>query len=119
MSDEKPVSIDLLRSLSPLEGMKKDNIAALARKAPTPTLKSIYEHFHAEEQKHANAELALMRRARCGAPPTCRRKGCRRREIDTRWRPTFEDRTVDFEPVRDLAAQESWPRAGVSAKTRA
>jgi len=28
----------------------------------TPTLKSIYEHFHAEEQKHANAELALMRR---------------------------------------------------------
>lgn len=25
-------------------------------------MKSIYEHFHAEEQKHANAELALMRR---------------------------------------------------------
>jgi len=38
MSDEKPVSIDLLRSLSPLEGMKKDNIAALARKVFLRTL---------------------------------------------------------------------------------
>ncbi|MCC6172375.1 MAG: cyclic nucleotide-binding domain-containing protein [Gammaproteobacteria bacterium] len=32
MSEEKPVTIELLKSLSPLEGMKKDNLAALARK---------------------------------------------------------------------------------------
>lgn len=38
MSDEKPVTIELLRSLSPLEGMKKDNIAALARKVFLRTL---------------------------------------------------------------------------------
>ncbi len=38
MSDEKPVSIDLLKSLTPLEGMKKDNIAALARKVFLRTL---------------------------------------------------------------------------------
>ncbi|MGM3150953.1 hypothetical protein, partial [Escherichia coli] len=36
--------------------------AALAKKAPTATIREIYQHFHAEEQKHANAELALMRR---------------------------------------------------------
>jgi CRP-like cAMP-binding protein/rhodanese-related sulfurtransferase len=38
MSDEKPVTIDLLRSLTPLEGMKKDNIAALAKKVFLRTL---------------------------------------------------------------------------------
>ncbi len=36
--------------------------AALAKKAPDETLAEIYRYFHAEEQKHANAELALMRR---------------------------------------------------------
>ena len=45
-----------------IENVGARGFAALAKKAPTPTLKSIYEHFHAEEQKHANAELALMRR---------------------------------------------------------
>jgi CRP-like cAMP-binding protein len=38
MSDEKPVTIELLKSLSPLEGMKKDNIAALAKKVFVRTL---------------------------------------------------------------------------------
>lgn len=32
MSDDKPVSVELLKSLAPLEGMKKDNLSALARK---------------------------------------------------------------------------------------
>lgn len=32
MSDESPVSVELLKSLAPLEGMKRDNLAALARK---------------------------------------------------------------------------------------
>ena len=54
----KPFLTDLMW----IENVGARGFAALAKKAPTPTLKSIYEHFHAEEQKHANAELALMRR---------------------------------------------------------
>lgn len=54
----KPFMSDLMW----IENVGARGFAALAKKAPTPTLKSIYEHFHAEEQKHANAELALMRR---------------------------------------------------------
>jgi CRP-like cAMP-binding protein len=38
MSDEKPVTPELLKSLTPLEGMKKDNLAALARKVVLRTL---------------------------------------------------------------------------------
>jgi len=34
----------------------------MAKMAPTDTLARIYSYFHAEEQRHANAELALMRR---------------------------------------------------------
>ncbi|MCK0536754.1 ferritin-like domain-containing protein [Alcanivorax quisquiliarum] len=36
--------------------------AAMAKKAPTETLREIYTYFHAEEQRHANAEMALMKR---------------------------------------------------------
>ncbi|OBK17584.1 reductase [Mycobacterium asiaticum] len=54
----KPFLTDLMW----IENVGARGFAALAKKAPNPTLKSIYEHFHAEEQKHANAELALMRR---------------------------------------------------------
>ncbi|MFT3900049.1 MAG: ferritin-like domain-containing protein [Gordonia sp. (in: high G+C Gram-positive bacteria)] len=54
----KPFLSDLMW----IENVGARGFAAMAKKAPTPTLKSIYEHFHAEEQKHANAELALMRR---------------------------------------------------------
>jgi len=36
--------------------------AAMATKAPTEVLREIYTYFHAEEQRHANAELALMNR---------------------------------------------------------
>ena len=51
------------------------------RRRPTnPTLAEIYRYFHAEEQRHANAELALMKRwgmldgrrdprAQCQHPP--------------------------------------------------
>ncbi len=34
----------------------------MAKKAPDPTIAEIYRYFHAEEQRHANAELALMKR---------------------------------------------------------
>ncbi|ETA04715.1 reductase [Gordonia alkanivorans] len=54
----KPFLADLMW----IENVGARGFAAMAKKAPTPTLTSIYEHFHAEEQKHANAELALMRR---------------------------------------------------------
>ena len=45
-----------------IENVGARGFAAMATMAPTPTLASIYRYFHAEEQRHANAELALMRR---------------------------------------------------------
>ena len=45
-----------------IENVGARGFAAMALKAPTETLAEIYRYFHAEEQKHANAELALMRR---------------------------------------------------------
>src|SRR5690349_17672156 len=45
-----------------IENVGARGFAALAKKAPTPTLAEIYRYFHAEEQRHANAELALMKR---------------------------------------------------------
>ena len=38
MSAENPVSVELLKTLAPLDGMKKDNLAALARKVALKTL---------------------------------------------------------------------------------
>ncbi len=54
----KPFMSDLMW----IENVGARGFAAMALKAPTGTLRDIYRHFHAEEQKHANAELALMRR---------------------------------------------------------
>lgn len=45
-----------------IENVGARGFAAMATKAPTETLREIYRYFHAEEQRHANAELALMRR---------------------------------------------------------
>jgi len=45
-----------------IEHVGARGFASLATKAPTPVIREIYEYFHAEEQKHANAELALMKR---------------------------------------------------------
>jgi len=45
-----------------IEHVGARGFASLATMAPTPAIKEIYEYFHAEEQKHANAELALMKR---------------------------------------------------------
>jgi len=45
-----------------IENVGARGFAALATKAPNPTIAEIYRYFHAEEQRHANAELALMRR---------------------------------------------------------
>ncbi|MGH3467302.1 MAG: ferritin-like domain-containing protein [Thermocrispum sp.] len=45
-----------------IEHVGARGFASLAKKAPTPEVREIYRYFHAEEQKHANAELALMKR---------------------------------------------------------
>ena len=45
-----------------IEHVGARGFAAMAKVAPTDTLKEIYQYFHAEEQRHANAEMALMRR---------------------------------------------------------
>lgn len=45
-----------------IENIGARGFAALAKKAPTPAIAEIYRYFHAEEQRHANAELALMKR---------------------------------------------------------
>ena len=45
-----------------VENIGARGFAAMATKAEDPTLKEVYRYFHAEEQRHANAELALMRR---------------------------------------------------------
>jgi hypothetical protein len=45
-----------------IEHVGARGFAAMARNAPDETLREIYTYFHAEEQRHANAEMALMRR---------------------------------------------------------
>lgn len=45
-----------------IEHVGARGFAAMAKKAPNDTLKQIYTYFHAEEQRHANAEMALMKR---------------------------------------------------------
>lgn len=45
-----------------IEHVGARGFAAMAKKAPNDTLKEIYVYFHAEEQRHANAEMALMKR---------------------------------------------------------
>jgi len=45
-----------------IEHIGARGFAAMAKKAPNDTLKQIYTYFHAEEQRHANAEMALMKR---------------------------------------------------------
>ena len=45
-----------------IEHVGARGFAAMAKSAPTATLREIYTYFHAEEQRHANAEMALMQR---------------------------------------------------------
>ena len=45
-----------------IEHVGARGFAAMAKTAPTATLREIYTYFHAEEQRHANAEMALMKR---------------------------------------------------------
>ena len=54
----KPFMADLMW----IEHVGARAFASMARSAPTDTLREIYSYFHAEEQRHANAEMALMKR---------------------------------------------------------
>lgn len=45
-----------------IEHIGARGFAAMAKNAPTDTLRELYTYFHAEEQRHANAEMALMKR---------------------------------------------------------
>ena len=63
MTDELRATMQpFMADLVWIEHVGARGFAALAKQAPTPTIQRIYEYFHAEEQKHANAELALMKR---------------------------------------------------------
>lgn len=63
ISDEqRPSLAAFMADLVWIEQVGARGFAALSRQATDPTLAEIYEWFHAEEQRHANAELALMRR---------------------------------------------------------
>lgn len=60
--EQRPKLKEFMADLVWIENVGARGFAAMAPKAPTPELKQIYTYFHAEEQRHANAELALMRR---------------------------------------------------------
>lgn len=59
---QRPALKRFMTDLVWIEQIGARGFAAMARKAPDKTLRQIYELFFAEEQRHANAELALMRR---------------------------------------------------------
>lgn len=60
--EQRPKLEAFMADLVWIENVGARGFAALAKKAPDETLAEIYRYFHAEEQKHANAELALMQR---------------------------------------------------------
>lgn len=63
ISDEQRPSLGaFMADLVWIEQVGARGFAALSRQTDDPTLAEIYRWFHAEEQRHANAELALMRR---------------------------------------------------------
>jgi hypothetical protein len=60
--EQRPQLKAFMADLCWIENIGARGFAALAKKAPTPTIAEIYRYFHAEEQRHANAERALMKR---------------------------------------------------------
>jgi hypothetical protein len=63
ITDEfRPKLKAFMADLTWIENVGARGFAAMAKKAPTANLAEIYRYFHAEEQRHANAELALMKR---------------------------------------------------------
>lgn len=60
--EQRPKLAAFMTDVAWIEQVGARAFAALAAKAEDPTLATIYRYFHAEEQRHANVELALMRR---------------------------------------------------------
>ncbi len=60
--EQRPSLAAFMADLVWIEQVGARGFAALSRQARDPVLAEIYTWFHAEEQRHANAELALMRR---------------------------------------------------------
>lgn len=60
--EQRPKLKDFMADLVWIEQVGARGFAALALKTDDETLAELYRYFHAEEQRHANAELALMRR---------------------------------------------------------
>ena len=69
--EQRPQLKAFMADLCWIENIGARGFAALAKKAPTPTIAEIYWYFHAEEQRHANAELALMKRWGCSTTVRC------------------------------------------------
>lgn len=61
-AEQWPKLKEFMADLMWIEHVGARGFAAMAKKAPTETLRQIYRYFHAEEQRHANAEMALMKR---------------------------------------------------------
>jgi hypothetical protein len=61
-AEQWPKLKDFMADLMWIEHIGARAFSAMSKKAPTETLKQMYAHFHAEEQRHANAEMALMKR---------------------------------------------------------
>lgn len=60
--EQRPQLAAFMADVAWIEQVGARAFAALAAKAEDPDLAEIYRYFHAEEQRHANVELALMRR---------------------------------------------------------
>lgn len=60
--EQRPKLKAFMADLCWIENVGARGFAAMVAKAPNATIAEIYRYFHAEEQRHANAELALMRR---------------------------------------------------------
>lgn len=60
--EQRPALTKFMADLVWIEHIGGRGFAALAKQAQDPTLATIYRYFHAEEQRHANAEMALMHR---------------------------------------------------------
>jgi hypothetical protein len=60
--DQRPMLKQFMTDVVWVEQMGACGFKALELKVSDPALKEIYRFFQAEEQRHANAELALMRR---------------------------------------------------------
>ncbi|MEE4252239.1 MAG: ferritin-like domain-containing protein, partial [Alcanivoracaceae bacterium] len=61
-AEQWPKLRDFMIDLVWIEHVGARGFAAMAKGAPNETLRQLYTYFCAEEQRHANAEMALMKR---------------------------------------------------------